>query len=135
MPQVLLIEDNAMNRKLMRDILEMRFDVVASGRARDAVKLEQLLRVGRNNLVFGVRRNNLNRRPVIAGEKQALAEEADAKPDGLSRHEVLGRQGSSYFQVAKEAVWIVATHVTCHGICRATHDSASIERRSDHTAT
>ena len=40
MPQVLLIEDNAMNRKLMRDILEMRFDVVASGRAEEA--LEQL---------------------------------------------------------------------------------------------
>jgi CheY-like chemotaxis protein len=37
MPLVLLVEDNLMNRKLMRDILEIRFDVVEAERAEDAL--------------------------------------------------------------------------------------------------
>lgn len=39
MPLVLVVEDNVMNRKLMRDILEIRFDVLEAHSAEDAVVL------------------------------------------------------------------------------------------------
>lgn len=41
MPLVLVVEDNAMNRKLMRDILEIRFDVLEAHSAEDALVLLQ----------------------------------------------------------------------------------------------
>ena len=41
MPLVLVVEDNEMNRKLMRDILEIRFDVVEARSAEEAVPLLQ----------------------------------------------------------------------------------------------
>lgn len=39
MPLVLVVEDNAMNRKLMRDILEIRFQVVEAISAEEAIPL------------------------------------------------------------------------------------------------
>lgn len=39
MPLVLIVEDNNMNRKLMRDILEIRFDVLDAASAEDALKV------------------------------------------------------------------------------------------------
>ncbi len=39
MPLVLVVEDNAMNRKLMRDILEIRFEVLEATRAEEALAL------------------------------------------------------------------------------------------------
>src|SRR5262245_50484014 len=39
MPQVLIVEDNSMNRKLMRDILEIRFDVLEAASAEEALQL------------------------------------------------------------------------------------------------
>lgn len=39
MPQVLIVEDNAMNRKLMRDILEIRFDVLEAVSAESALQV------------------------------------------------------------------------------------------------
>src|SRR5689334_20210015 len=44
MPLVLVVEDNAMNRKLMRDILEIRFEVAEAHSAEEAVPLLQLRR-------------------------------------------------------------------------------------------
>lgn len=41
MPLVLVVEDNTMNRKLMRDILEIRFDVLEAHSAEDALVLLQ----------------------------------------------------------------------------------------------
>lgn len=41
MPLVLVVEDNAMNRKLMRDILEIRFDVLEAYSAEEALVLLQ----------------------------------------------------------------------------------------------
>ena len=41
MPLVLVVEDNVMNRKLMRDILEIRFDVLEAHSAEDALVLLQ----------------------------------------------------------------------------------------------
>src|SRR2546423_12707938 len=39
MPLAMLVEDNAMNRKLLRDIMEIRFDVVEAETAERAVEL------------------------------------------------------------------------------------------------
>jgi two-component system cell cycle response regulator DivK len=39
MPLVLLVEDNPMNRKLFRDIMEMRFDVLEAETAEIALEL------------------------------------------------------------------------------------------------
>jgi CheY-like chemotaxis protein len=41
MPLVLVVEDNATNRKLMRDILEIRFDVLEAYSAEEALVLLQ----------------------------------------------------------------------------------------------
>jgi len=41
MPLVLVVEDNVMNHKLMRDILEIRFDVLEAHSAEDALVLLQ----------------------------------------------------------------------------------------------
>ena len=41
MSLVLVVEDNAMNRKLMRDILEIRFEVLEAYSAEDAVSVLQ----------------------------------------------------------------------------------------------
>jgi CheY-like chemotaxis protein len=41
MPLVLVVEDNQMNRKLMRDILEIRFDVIEAPSAEEAIPLLQ----------------------------------------------------------------------------------------------
>jgi len=41
MPLVLIVEDNAINRKLMRDILEIRFDVLEAHSAEGALVLLQ----------------------------------------------------------------------------------------------
>ncbi len=49
MPLVLVVEDNAMNRKLMRDILEIRFDVLEAHSAEEAVPL---LREQRPDLIL-----------------------------------------------------------------------------------
>jgi len=39
MPLVLVVEDNAMNRKLMRDILEIQFEVIEAWSAEEAIPL------------------------------------------------------------------------------------------------
>src|SRR5256714_13392714 len=39
MPLVMLVEDNAMNRKLLRDIMEIRFEVVEAETAERALEL------------------------------------------------------------------------------------------------
>jgi CheY-like chemotaxis protein len=39
MPLAMLVEDNAMNRKLLRDIMEIRFDVVEAETAERALEL------------------------------------------------------------------------------------------------
>lgn len=39
MPRVLMVEDNPFNRKLMRDILEIRFEVMVAGNAEEAIPL------------------------------------------------------------------------------------------------
>ncbi len=41
MPLAMLVEDNAMNRKLLRDIMEIRFDVVDAETAERALELLQ----------------------------------------------------------------------------------------------
>jgi len=41
MPLAMLVEDNAMNRKLLRDIMEIRFDVVEAETAERALELLQ----------------------------------------------------------------------------------------------
>jgi CheY-like chemotaxis protein len=39
MPLVLVVEDNPMNRKLMRDILEIQFEVIEAHTAEEAIEL------------------------------------------------------------------------------------------------
>lgn len=41
MPLALIIEDNAINRKLLRDIMEIRFEVLEAGSAEDAAEMLQ----------------------------------------------------------------------------------------------
>jgi len=49
MPTVLLVEDNALNRKLFRDILEIQFDVALADSAEAA---QEYLRGGRPDLIL-----------------------------------------------------------------------------------